>query len=77
MSALLVGVVSIGVVVGLMVGRITERARRGMKDLATARATATKARKVAYADTVRAAGAVLITALIFVALFLGALKSQS
>ena len=77
MGALLVGVVSIGVVVGLMVGRITERARRGMKDLATARATATKARKVAYADTLRAAGAVFITALIFVALFVGVLKSQS
>jgi hypothetical protein len=60
-----------------MVGRLTERARRGMKDLATARATVTKGRKVVYADTIRAAGAVLIVALIFVALFVGVLKSQS
>jgi hypothetical protein len=73
---LLVGVISVGLVVGLLVGRATERARRGLKDLATARAQVTKGRKVAYADMGRAIGVVALVAVIFVAIFIGMLNSQ-
>jgi hypothetical protein len=73
---LMLGVVSVGLVVGLMVGRSTERARRGFKDLATAKATLSKGRQVAYGELRKAAGGVLLIAFIFVALFIGLIKSQ-
>ncbi len=77
MGALLLGVVVVGLVVGLMIGRSTERVRRGMKDLATAKAAVTKGRQVAYGEVRKVAGAVVITAVIFAALFIGVIKSQS
>jgi hypothetical protein len=75
-AALLVGVISVGLVVGIMVGRTTERARRSLKDMSAARTTYVKGRKVAYSEMGRAVGVVAITALIFVALFIGMLNSQ-
>jgi hypothetical protein len=75
-GALLVGVISVGLVVGLMVGRITERARRGLKDLATARAQVTKGRKVAYSDMGRAIRTVALVVVIFAALFIGMMNAH-
>lgn len=74
MGALLVGVISVGLVVGLLVGRATERARRGLKDLATARAQVTKGRKVAYTDLGKAIRTVALVAVIFAALLIGLMK---
>jgi hypothetical protein len=71
-----VGVISVGLVVGLLVGRTTERARRGLKDLATARAQVTKGRKVAYADLGRAIRVVALIAVIFGAIFIGLMNTQ-
>jgi hypothetical protein len=76
-GALLVGVIAVGLWVGVVVGRSTERVRRGFKDLSTARATATKGRQIAFAELRKALGVFLLTAVVFVALFLGAMHSHS
>jgi hypothetical protein len=73
----MVGLIAVGLFVGLTVGRSTERARRGMKDLSAAKTALTKGRQIAYGELRKAAGAVLIVGVVMIALFIGVMKSQS
>ena len=59
MRELLLGVVVVGVLAGLMVGRYAERARRDFKDYGAARTAVPKARQLAGA-TLRSAGGKII-----------------
>jgi uncharacterized protein YjeT (DUF2065 family) len=56
---LLLGVVFVGVLAGLMVGRYTERARRNFKEYGAARTAVPKARQLAV-ETIRSAGGKII-----------------
>lgn len=66
------GIAVVALFVGVVVGRVTERARRTYKDWGTAKTTTTKARQIAFGEMRKAAGAVLVIGGILVAIFIGA-----
>ncbi len=70
----LLGIALVALVVGLVVGRSTERARRTWKDWGTAKTTTTKARSIAFGELRKAATSVLLIGAILVALFIGAMN---
>jgi hypothetical protein len=72
---LMLGMIAVGLIAGIAVGRTTERFRRAKKDHATAVATVPKAHKIMMTERKKAAMAVgLISAAMFI-VFLGALKA--
>lgn len=74
MREFMIGMLAVGLVVGVMVGRVTERARRGYKDLGAAKTALKTGRKNAFVAGRKAVGMVTIAALILIALFVGAMN---
>jgi hypothetical protein len=54
LQPLLIGMLAVGAVVGIIVGRQVERARRGLKDYASAREAVPKGRKTARVEVSKA-----------------------
>lgn len=68
----MLGMVAVGIVVGVIVGRNTERARRTYKDWDAAKVALKKGRSIALSEMRRAAITVVIIALVLLAIFAGA-----
>jgi hypothetical protein len=71
---LMLGMIAVGLVAGVAVGRTTERSRRAKKDHATAVATVPKAHKIMVTETRKAIVAIAVVSLAMLAIFLGALN---
>jgi hypothetical protein len=72
----MLGLVVIVLLVGIFVGRVTERARRGVKDWNVAKKAVPTGRAVAVAQVRRAALAVIVTGGLLLALFLAVMNSR-
>jgi hypothetical protein len=70
----MIGLIGVGLVAGVILGRNTERARRSYKDMGAGRTTYQKYRKTAIAEGRRAAFTVLLVGALLIALFIGALS---
>jgi len=66
---LMLGMVAVGLVVGVILGRNTERARRTYKDWDAARVALKKGRSIALGEIRKAAVTILIIAAVLVGLF--------
>ena len=71
---LMLGVVVIGVVAGIMVGRVTERARRNVKDYGVAKSAVPKGRSLAFGEMRRAAFTILVVGGVMTAIFIGVIN---
>ncbi|HEY7223349.1 MAG TPA: hypothetical protein VH561_07050 [Micromonosporaceae bacterium] len=67
MREMILGVIAVGLVAGVFLGRNTERARRSRKDLNTAKAAVPKAKETAMTELRRA----VLTGVIIAALIVG------
>jgi hypothetical protein len=68
LQPLLIGMLAVGAVVGIIVGRQVERARRGLKDYASAREAVPKGRKTARLElgkAIRLVGIILGVVVLF------------
>jgi hypothetical protein len=70
-----IGLIAVGAVVGLVIGRQTERARRTMKDYTAARAAVPKGRQIALTELGRAVRFIGIGAVAALVIFVAAWKS--
>ena len=77
MREFMIGLIAVGIVAGVILGRNTERARRSYKDLGAGRTAFQKYRKTAIAEARRAVVTVLVIGVLLVALFIGALSMVS
>ncbi len=66
---MMLGMVVIGVVVGVLLGRNTERARRTYKDWDAAKTALKKGRSIALGEMGKAAVTILIIAAVLIGLF--------
>jgi ABC-type Fe3+ transport system permease subunit len=73
----MIGLIAVGLVAGIILGRNTERARRSYKDLGAGRTAFQKYRKTALAEGRKAAITVLVVGVLLIALFVGALSTVS
>ena len=71
---LMLGIVVVGVVLGIMVGRVTERARRNFKDYGVAKSAVPKGRSLAFAEVRRAAFTILVVGGVMTAIFIGVIN---
>jgi hypothetical protein len=71
---LMLGIVVVGLVAGVIVGRHTERARRGFKDWGTAKTATTKAKTTFFNDLKRALVTVSVIVTVVVGLMILAYK---
>ena len=76
MRELLIGGIVVGLAIGILVGRNTEKSRRSFQDRTSARATYDKSRKAVWTETPKAVLTVLIVAVFLVALFIGTINLQ-
>lgn len=76
MREFMIGMITIGLVAGIAVGRTTERARRSYKDYGAAKAAVPAGRKVVLREMRKAAFTVTVVAAVMVALFVGTVMSQ-
>jgi hypothetical protein len=74
MRETVLGVAVVTLILGVAIGRATERARRSYKDWDTARTTTTKARQIVFSESRRAGASVLLFAAILAAIFFGAMN---
>jgi hypothetical protein len=74
MRELMVGMIAVGLVAGIVLGRNTERARRTYRDWGTARATMEKGRKIAFAEARRAVVTSVLIGAVLLVIFIGALN---
>ena len=74
MREMMLGLIAVAVFVGIVVGRNTERARRGYKDWDTAKVALKKGRSIALAELRKAVITVLVIGGLLLALFIGAMK---
>ncbi len=72
MGPLMIGMVAVGVIVGLALGRSTERVRRSYKDYDTARTALTKGRQIAFSEVRKTIVTLLLVGAFIVALIIGA-----
>ena len=72
MRAFMIGMIAVGLLAGIAVGRTSERARRGYKDYGAARTAVATGRKTAFTQVRKAAGTGIVVALILVAVFIAA-----
>ena len=70
----MVGLLAVGLFVGVMVGRSSERARRGFKDYGTAKTAVKTGRKNAMIAGRKAAVVIAVAAVVMAALFMGAMN---
>jgi hypothetical protein len=75
MRELLLGIVVVGLVIGIWVGRQTERARRTYKDWDAAKVALKKGRTVAFTEIRRAATIVIVVGGLLLAAFLGMMNA--
>jgi hypothetical protein len=73
----LLGIVVVGLLAGIVIGRYTERARRTAKDYSTARTAVKKGRGIAMSELRRAAVVIVVAGGIMVVIFLGAMSAQN
>lgn len=74
---LMLGIVVVGLFVGIIVGRNTERARRAFKDWGAAKATVPKAKTIMITEIRRAVITGLIVALVVVAVLSAMFRDAS
>ena len=74
MREMMLGLIAVAVFVGIVVGRNTERARRGYKDWDTAKVALKKGRNIALAELRKAVITVLVIGGLLLAIFIGAMK---
>ena len=74
MREMMLGLIAVAVFVGIIVGRNTERARRGYKDWDTAKVALKKGRSIALAELRKAVITVLVIGGLLLAIFIGAMK---
>jgi hypothetical protein len=71
---LMLGMVVVGLVIGVVLGRNTERARRTYKDWDTAKVALRKGRSIALGEIRKAAVTILLIAAVLVGLFTLAIR---
>ncbi|HLT09604.1 MAG TPA: hypothetical protein VK028_02200 [Micromonosporaceae bacterium] len=71
MGEMMLGMVIVGLIAGIMVGRTTQRSQRSFADTKSAKVTYEKARKVAWVETRRAVLTVAVVGALFIAFFVG------
>ena len=74
MREMMLGLIAVAVFVGIVVGRNTERARRGYKDWDTAKVALKKGRSIALAELRKAVITVLVIGGLLLAICIGAMK---
>lgn len=74
---MMLGIVAVGLIAGLVLGRNTERARRAYKDWGAARAAVPKGRATAVAEIRRALVTGVIITVVIIALVTFALSGDS
>ena len=72
---LLLGIVVVGLVVGVWVGRQTERARKTYKDWGAAKVALKKGRSLAFVEIRKAAVVIVVIGGIMLALFIGVMNA--
>ena len=72
MRELMLGMIAVGLVAGVAVGRVSERSRRSYKDFVAAKTALDKGRKTMFIEVRKALVAGLVTAGIMAAIFFGA-----
>ena len=72
MRELMLGMIAVGLVAGLLIGRNTERARRTYKDWDAAKTALKKGRGIALGEVRKAAVTVLVIGALLVVIFLAA-----
>jgi hypothetical protein len=70
----MIGMITVGLVLGIFVGRNTERSRRSFQDRTSSKATYDKARKAVWTETPKAVITVLVIGALLAAIFFGALS---
>ena len=70
----MLGMVVVGLVLGIVIGRNTEKSRRSFADRTSAKATYDKYRKAVRVDTTRAIITVLIIGAFAIAVLVGAMN---
>ena len=75
MREMLLGIVVVGLVIGIWVGRQTERARRTYKDWDTAKVALKKGRGIALAEIRKAALVVVVVGGLLLAAFIGMMNA--
>jgi hypothetical protein len=77
MREFMIGILAVGIFAGVLLGRNTERARRSYRNQVSGKTTYQNYRKTALADARKAAGTVVLFALIMIALLLGVMSLTS
>ncbi len=77
MRELMVGVIVVGLIAGIVVGRSTERARRSYKDWGTARTALKKGRTILFTEVRRAIVSGLLIAAVLIGVFVFLLSDGS
>ena len=75
MRELLLGIIVVGLVIGIWVGRQTERARRTYKDWDTAKVALRKGRTIALTEIRKAALVVVVVGGLLLAVFIGMMNA--
>jgi hypothetical protein len=70
----MIGMLAVGLIVGVIVGQVSERARRGYKDYGAAKTAVKGGRKNAIVLGRKAAAVIAIAAVVMIALFTGAMN---
>jgi hypothetical protein len=65
---------AVGMAVGIVVGRVSERSRRSYKDFVAARVALDKGRKIMYTETRKATMTIVVVGAFMLAIFVGALN---
>jgi hypothetical protein len=69
--AFMIGILAVGILAGVLLGRNTERARRSYRNQVSGKTTYLNYRKTAIADARKAIFTVVLFALVMIAIFLG------
>ncbi len=73
-KALMLGMIAVGLVVGIAVGRVSERSRRSYKDFVTAKGALAKGRKTMLGEVRKAAVTILLVGVAMAIVFFGAMN---
>ena len=74
MREFMIGMLAVGLVAGVVLGRTTERARRSYKDYGVGKTAMEKYRKVAFGEVRRAAVTSVVVGGLLIAIFIGAMN---
>jgi hypothetical protein len=73
----MLGMITVGLLAGVVLGRSTERARRTYKDYGVAKTAVQKGRKVAFTEVRKAIVTVILASAVLVAIFVGVINLAS